>query len=73
MKDVKVGEIDTKENGKNDTKENDHEIYENESFDDKNEVAVEKEMELKAMKVEVKNDKIKDIKLYENNHEDYEN
>ena len=46
---------------------------ENESFDDKNEVAVEKEMELKAVKVKVKNDKIKDVKVDENDHEDFEN
>ena len=46
---------------------------ENEIFDDKNEVAVEKEMELKAMKIKAENDKIKDVKVDENDHEDFEN
>ena len=46
---------------------------ENEVFDDKNEVAVEKEMEIEAMKVKVVNDKIKDVKVDENGHEDFEN
>ena len=39
---------------------------ENETFDDKNEVVVEKEIELKATKVKIVNDKITDVKADEN-------
>ena len=48
--------------------ENYHEDYENESFDDKNEVAVEKETDLKAMKAKVVNDKITNVKADKNVH-----
>ena len=48
--------------------ENYHEDYENESFDDKNELAVEKETDLKAMKAKVVNDKITNVKADKNVH-----